>query len=122
MNLNYDPNLRMAMAEIDVICKKYNCIGFTVLNNSKNGEFAWSFPEWSVVQVERQDDGTPAIRLKAKGPPTEAINTSIGALLSTHRILAAVFAGLSELICEIKKKSDIKHWDGPLNNDDRGSS
>lgn len=53
--LPYDPKLREAAKEFQVICKKYDCAGFVLFVSPTHCEFVNELsPTWSVVSVVDQ--------------------------------------------------------------------
>lgn len=118
--MNYDPKLREAMFEIQQICDKFQIMSFMVLQSKTHGEFKFIWPEWSSVQNE----GAEGMRIKHKVgvDDKKKLEQSVGCLMSVERLLGYAFIGVEKLNSELKKRMEIDHNQGPINNDQRGES
>lgn len=121
--MNYDPKLREAMFHIEEICKRYEIAGFINLHSRTHGEFKFIWPIWSVVQnVYNENSKGLHIKYKNGVDCKKNLEATVGCLLEMEKMAGISFIGLEELNSALKKKIQIEHWSGPINNDGRGDA
>lgn len=63
----YDPKLKAAANEIDAVLKRYDIGGAMNLVSQTHGEFLISFPTWSGITKELDENGVERVRVRIKG-------------------------------------------------------
>lgn len=124
----YDPNLRLAIAEIKEILVKRDLMAFISLGSRTHGEFMlYTDAPWSVFRSEQLPDGRQAMRFKAKGikvgtPEHDNLEATAAFICNSADLcnrFAQIFYGLK---AEIGRKSELTHeplTDDRITNDDR---
>lgn len=124
----YDPNLRLAIAEIAEILKRRDIMALIFLGSLTHGEFMLNTDaSWSVMKPDKMPDGRQAIRFKAKGIKVgskehECLEATAAFICNTAdscNRFGQIFYGLK---AQIAKASVLEHsplTDDRITNDDR---
>lgn len=107
--LNYDPKLREAMAEIKEVMKKHNVGGFLAIGNKTHFEFAVAIdiPTWSTIRFTTEN-GLAHLKLhtKSRKEDTEA---TVGLVVNLQDLCALGFQQLDIMKAQIEKHVEIEH-------------
>lgn len=125
---NYDPNLRLAISEIEEVLKRRDCMAAINLGGKTHGEFLLYFgTSWTVVHLDKTADGKAAIRVKAKGikvdtPEHENLEASLAFICTSADLFnrwAQIFYGLKAKISSQSNLTHIPVTDDRISNEDR---
>jgi hypothetical protein len=113
MSGNYDPCLKEAMAKIKAIMDEYQIGGNVVLSSRDYAESLYHFPDWSVIQINKDGTGVD-IRSKPGDYENEDqrnkdTSDSVGIVVSIRDISAQTFQIFQGLVEELSKYVEIDH-------------
>lgn len=124
----YDPNLRLAIAEIQEVLKQRDCMAVINLGSKSHGEFLLHLDtSWTVVTMDKTQDGRAALRVRAKGikvgtPAHENLESSLAFVCNSADLCnrwGQIFYGIK---AKIAQQSILTHdplTDDKIFNDDR---
>ena len=123
----YDPNLKMAVIEIERVLARYQIGGALLLVSKTHSEYAYRMPVWSCAQFETDPDGQTALRFRSHhssygstdAQHQEQENTAH--LLFQLRDLGGQTFLIFQQVCEqLGKSLDIEHhpFSGHLSDDE----
>src|SRR5262245_17370555 len=108
-DLEFDPELRQAMAEILAICARYNCAAEVGLASKTHAEFHLQLPEDSLVSIERDEMGGTLVHFRARKNDPEGTDVAAHMLFSLRDITIIMAKNLITLTEEIEKHITVEH-------------
>ncbi len=113
-NLLYDPELKEAMLEIQEILDKHKIGGNIALTSQSHSEFLYHFPEWSVIQFDKNKPGEVRIRskrkdFKSKEEQRQMTEYSTHIVAQNRDLAARSFDVFDNLFKMLEKYFDIEH-------------
>jgi hypothetical protein len=114
MNAPYDPKLKEAMLEIQEILDKHKIGGNIALTSQSHSEFLYHFPEWSVIQFDKNKPGEVRIRskredFKSKEEQHQMTRYSTHIVAQNRDLAGRSFEVFDTLFKELEKYFDIEH-------------
>lgn len=102
-----DPKLKLAMAEIEAVCRKYEIGAFAALFSKTHGEFRILTPGWSLWREDNPGRGD--FRLKYKGPACEQLDQTTAMIYGMRDITTMTAKFLQNVAREIEKVCEVTH-------------
>lgn len=110
-----DPRLQKAMAEMKKLCHRYRIGAAITLVSQTHAEFAYLFPDWSVVQPETGPDGQQGIRIRSyeayygdKAQQQAAMEASLHCLYQIRDIAGQTFLQFENLTAQVEAQGDLE--------------
>lgn len=123
----YDPNLKMAMLEMERVCKRYNIGAAMLLVSKTHSEYGYLLPPWSCVSWETDPEGQTVLRFRShhtsygskEAQRLEQENTA-HLLFQLRDLGGQTFMMFDEVCAQLQKVLDIEHhpFSGHLSDDD----
>lgn len=122
--MNYSPKLRAAMAEIEAVLKKNECVGMVHIADKNHREFSLAidneFAPWSFVKFERDGNLVTGMRITAKGikegtPEAENLECTVGFLCDFADFCNTWAQNFYQIKGALMQKMTIEH--NPLTRD-----
>lgn len=113
-NLPYDPKLKEAMLEIQVILEKHDIGGNIALTSQSHSEFLYHFPKWSAIQFDKNKPGEVRIKskrkdFKSKEEKHRIIECSTHIVAQNRDLAARSFDVYDTLFKKLEEYFDIEH-------------
>lgn len=103
----YDPKLRQAMKEIDLILTKYDIGAIVALTSERHVEYKIHIePNWSLARFVRDGE---AFHLKLHHSKQPNLDWTMGMLCGFRDIAALFFSQLNEMIRRVEQHAKIDH-------------
>jgi hypothetical protein len=102
-----DPKLKAAATEINAILENYGIAGCYCLASSTHAEFGLEFPDWSLIQRDREN----GFRFRVKGSEysNELIESSVHLAYSLRDMAGLHFQNFETICNLVATKLDIHH-------------
>lgn len=106
-DLNYDPKLRTAMAEIKNILARFDIGAAVVLQSETHTEFEMHLePSWSLIRFVRDGD---ALHIKLHFSKKEQLTQTVGMIYSFRDVCALIFRHCDQIAKQIEEHADVTH-------------
>lgn len=112
-NLPYDSNLKEAMEKIKAILDEYHIGGHVILSSRNYAESLYHFPDWSVIQINKDGNGVNIRSVPGDYEDEDQRNKdtsdSVAIVVSIRDISAQTFTIFQNLVEELLKYVEIDH-------------
>lgn len=114
--LGYDPNLKMAMLEMERTCKRYNIGAALLLVSTTHSEYGYLLPPWSCVSWETDPEGQTVLRFRSHHTSYESKEAqrleqdkTAHLLFQLRDLGGQTFMMFDEVCAQLQKVLDIEH-------------
>jgi hypothetical protein len=121
----FSPKLRLAMQEIEQVCRRHDCMGLIMLQSEQHSEFKLHIDaSWSMLEYAADPDGDKDMRIlrfKMRKDPKMHRNGdySVGAIHGFLRLCSMFEQALGRIILGWAEHFETEHVSGPITNEGR---